>query len=283
MDRSDLFWKIGIIAAAVLTTAAYLVVSPPVPTASVAATAGRGAPSEASDLATPSPIEAATAPEAHPLPALAEPAVATVAPVVPPPQAATRDDLEVLVEVLEELTAADGTLPGPIDTLVRTDRDGRLVVAAGTQRRYRPLVEALAGVDPAAVANELGRPDVSTTTADLARDDLEARLHATVDSLLAMELPAVEPTMVVDGPGWGFAEREYAGLPDAERHLLRMGRRQAREVQAKLEEIRRACAWPEPRDGRPALVAAVSAGEPGTAPDGTGGATLAEALPHPAP
>jgi hypothetical protein len=287
MDRSDTLWRIGIIAAAVLTVAAYLVVSTPLqspslpgttagdasggrlPRSTTAAPEPRGAARADADLAAPH-----TVPEAVP-------ARVTMPPTTP----AARIDLDVLLDVLEELTVAGGTLPDPVDTLVRRDRDGRLVVAAGTQRRYSPLVEALNAVDPVAVVTELGRLEPSTTTAEHSEGDLESRLHDTIAALLAFDLPDVEPTMVAHGPGWVFAEPEYEALSGAERHLLLMGRRQARAVRSKLEAIRLAFAWPDPPVDRaltmaaarpvPASATAVSGSDPATA--------IIPALPDPEP
>ncbi len=262
MDRSDTLWRIGIVAAAVLTVAAYLVVSTPVQSPSLpATTAGdaSGGRLPRSTTAAPEPRSAARA-DADLAAPHTEPEAVPARVTMPPTAPAARIDLDVLFDVLEELTVADGTLPDPVDTLVRRDRDGRLVVAAGTQRRYSLLVEALNGVDPVAVVTELGRLEPSTTTAEYTEGDLESQLHDTIAALLALDLPDVEPTMVAHGPGWVFAEPEYEGLSGAERHLLLMGRRQARAVRSKLEAIRLAFGWSGPAGDRPLVVAAATNG-----------------------
>jgi len=278
MDRSDTLWRIGIIAAAVLTVAAYLVVSAPVQTPSLPATTAGSTPNVQAlrPAATAAEVPLAARPEPQAVPARIE---------LPLSAPAAEADLNILLDVLEELTTAGGTLPDPIDTLVRTDRDGRLVVAAGTQRRYRPLVEALNGVDPTAVVAGLKGLSPQTATADHTEGDLESRLRATIAALLAFNPPDVEPTMVASGPAWTFAEPEYDSLPAAERHLLLMGRRQARAVQSKLDAIRLAFAWPDPPVDRaltmaaarplPASATAVSGSDPATA--------IIQALPDPEP
>jgi hypothetical protein len=278
MDRSDVFWRIGIIAAAVLTIAAYLVVSAPMQTPLLPATIAGSVPNVEPLRPAPPAAEVLTAAPPEPQAAPARVELPLSAPVA-------GADLEILLDVLEELTTAGGTLPDPIDTLVRRDHDGRLVVASGTQRRYGPLVEALKEVDPDVVVTEIGRLEPSFVTADRTEGDLESRLRATMAALLAFKPPDVEPTMVASGPGWTFAEPEYDSLPAAERHLLLMGRRQARAVQSKLDEIRRAFGWPDPPVDRtltmaaarpgPASATTVSGSDPATA--------IIQALPDPEP
>ncbi len=278
MDRSDTLWRIGIIAAAVLTVAAYLVVSAPVQTPSLPATTVGSTPNV--QPLRPAPTTAEVLAAARP-----EPQVTPVWVELPLSAPVAEADLDILLDVLEELTTAGGTLPDPIDTLVRRDHDGRLVVAAGTQRRYGPLVEALRGVDPEVVVTEIGRLEPSLITADHTEGDLESRLRATIAALLAFNPPDIEPTMVASGPGWAFAEPEYDSLPAAERHLLLMGRRQARAVQSKVDEIRLAFGWPDPPVDRaltmaaarpfPASATTVSGSDPATA--------IIQAVPDPEP
>ncbi len=148
---------------------------------------------------------------------------------IPRPAAAEPDGRPGLVAAAEAVLAArapDTALPSDTEVTVRVDRDGRLVVAAGTMRRYRPLVDELEGFE--------------TGVVEAAGQGCDGRLLAALDRLLAVEIPEVEPTMVRRGIRWGFADPAYEALDDAQRHLLLMGRDQHRRVRAKLLELRAA-------------------------------------------
>jgi len=177
---------------------------------------------------------------------------------VEPPQASSPEDdpaaaavgQEVLLDAVAAVAA--GRLPSHLQTglpslpevLVREDRDGRMVVAPGTQRRYDRLVGAITALDPeaaAAACHGLVRAAGSgQPNPDLADANFELQLRAAIDHLLAVRLPEVEPDMRSLGTRWGFADPEYEQLSEVQQHLLLMGGARACAVQARLLDLKRA-------------------------------------------
>jgi hypothetical protein len=147
-----------------------------------------------------------------------------------------------------ELSSA--SLPGMTDVLVRVDRDGRTVVAAGTMRRYQQAVDAITSLEPeaAVAAFRMLEGELDQTYQQLGDVDgsFEERLQEAVDHLLAVSLPRVEPDMISKDFRWAFADADKARLSASQKHLLLMGRSSALKVQARLEELRNAFGWPEP-------------------------------------
>lgn len=144
-------------------------------------------------------------------------------------------DAAFVTDMIEALSdgrfpeSGEKALPGPDEVLVRRDSDGRLVVAAGTHRRYDDLRRKIEAVEAATAL------EVIEVLADLEGNSDPAQ---TLDRLLAVPVPDVEPDMVSRGFHWGFADEDYESLSTAEKHILFMGRRNARAVRSKLEEIR---------------------------------------------
>jgi len=144
--------------------------------------------------------------------------------------------------------------------IVRED-EGRLVIAAGTFRRYNLAVDVLASVDAdgaVAVFREL-EPEIEEIRRDLVwhRGDFEDRLRVAIDHLLAVEVPAGPIEVERRTTTYAYAADEYERLSGAQRQLLRMGRENATAVQAKLREVRSAFGWPEvppPAEARYAVV-----------------------------
>jgi hypothetical protein len=123
-----------------------------------------------------------------------------------------------------------------------TERDGRMVVAPSTYHRYDLPVEVLASLDPAGTAGLYRRlkPRLDATLADVAwyRDDFDALLLEAIDHLLEVRPPedAVEVERRV--LTYAYADDRLEGLTDAQRHLLRMGRRNVVAVQSSLRTLR---------------------------------------------
>jgi len=139
-------------------------------------------------------------------------------------------------------------LPARADVLVRYDSDGRLVVAAGTHRRYRDAVEVLTSADVhdlAAIFFE-AEPAMQVAYRDMSLEGgaFNDRVAEAVDHLLALEIPEVEPAMRSRGRHWGFADDELEALSPLQRHLLLMGRDNALAVQIFLRRLRLALALP---------------------------------------
>jgi hypothetical protein len=123
-------------------------------------------------------------------------------------------------------------------------KQGRVVIAPESYRRYDRFADAIAAVDAQTAASvyralrgslgaayrALGYPDRSFD-------------RVTAKALSRLERAPVRdgPLEVVDEDGvYLFADRALEGAGDVEKHLLRMGPRNARLVQAKAKEIREA-------------------------------------------
>jgi len=158
---------------------------------------------------------------------------------------ADADSVHRLIDAVKSLS--DGTIPAlgsvdappaPDEVLVCRDRDGRLVVAPGTQRRFDRIVEAFEAFDVEAFSASLD--DLGERWVEISPEGPGFReaLSTAIDQLLDFEPPEVEPDMVSKGTHWGFADPEYENLSAAQQQLLLMGRRNARIVRARFEEIR---------------------------------------------
>lgn len=134
--------------------------------------------------------------------------------------------------------------------LVRED-EGRLVIAAGTYRRYNLAVEVLGSMDAEAVVTILRElePAFEEARRDLAwhRGSFEDRLRQAIDHLLEVEVPRGAIEVERRTRTYAFADDGFERLSDAQRHLLRMGRQNALAVQAKLSDIRSVFGWPAPQ------------------------------------
>ena len=134
--------------------------------------------------------------------------------------------------------------------LVRED-EGRLVIAAGTYRRYNLAVEVLGSVDAesvVAILMEL-KPAIEEARQDVAwhRGSFEDRLRKAIDHLLEVEIPRGAIEVERRTRTYAFADDDFERMSDAQRHLLRMGRQNALAVQAKLRDIRSVFGWPAPQ------------------------------------
>lgn len=138
------------------------------------------------------------------------------------------------------------TAGGPF--LVREEED-RLVIAAGTFRRYNLAVEVLRSIevdDAVAIFREL-EPEIEEVRGDVAwhRGGFEDRLMQAIDHLLAVEIPADPVEVERRTVSYAFADERYESLSGAQRQLLRMGRTNAELVQNSLRDLRQAFGWPE--------------------------------------
>jgi len=131
---------------------------------------------------------------------------------------------------------------GPFEV---TKRGGKTVVAAESFRRYDLVAAVVASIDTAGAVRlyrdlyplfeeaygELGNPD-----------HFEDALRRAIDRLLEVPVPEGEIQVRDRIRSYRFADPELEGLDEAEKHLLRMGAHNAREVQAKLRAIKSALA-----------------------------------------
>lgn len=159
----------------------------------------------------------------------------------PAPSAASESRPKVTKEpslstrrILESLASgwSDAALPSPSQILVRKDRDGRIIVAEGTHRRYGILLRELEELKPEEIKAELDISRASTGPS------LRENLMNQIDGILEFKLPDAEPDMVPGRVAWHFADAEYRELPAPEQYLLLMGRSRAEELQETLADIR---------------------------------------------
>jgi hypothetical protein len=128
------------------------------------------------------------------------------------------------------------------------DRRGTTVIDPASYERYDAFAHAVASVDAHALARAL----------HALRGPLEAAYRrlgypgASIDRVVGRALDRIENTPVEDGDVpvknvggmFVFQERRLERLRDVEKHLVRMGPRNTRLLQAKAREIRRALALP---------------------------------------
>ncbi len=132
--------------------------------------------------------------------------------------------------------------------LVRED-EGRLVIAAGSYRRYSAATDVFASldVDGSVELYRKFRPrleEIFEQTA-WASEDFDSRFREAVDHLLEIEVPAGQVEVEQRAIVYAFAEDSLENLSHAQRQLLRMGPENARRVQGKLRQLRDALGWPE--------------------------------------
>jgi hypothetical protein len=131
------------------------------------------------------------------------------------------------------------------------EQDGRVTIDPAGYRRYDALADAVASVDAAGAAklyatlkprieeayNDLGFPDTS----------FDEPLERAIVALLQVPVMEEEPVVVAKGVGYAYADARLENLTAAQKQLLRMGPRNVRLIQAKLEEIARALGIPAER------------------------------------
>ncbi len=132
---------------------------------------------------------------------------------------------------------AESGVPAAAEVLVRKDRDGRTVVASGTHRRYKALRQDVQNLVLSDIDSALLQADGTSSSTEV--ESLRTNLIDVLDATLAVDLPDTEPDMVAGVHAWQFADAEYQSLSPAQKHLLLMGRDNARAVRSKLVEIRR--------------------------------------------
>jgi hypothetical protein len=133
--------------------------------------------------------------------------------------------------------------------LVR-EQEGTLVITASSYRRYDAVADVVASMDMRGAAELYRRLekrlDDVYDEVGWAGSDFDSRFREAVDHLLEVEVPdgpyEVEQRTIV----YAFAQDSLEHLSDAQRQLLRMGPRNARQVQTSLRTLRQAIGWPEP-------------------------------------
>jgi len=138
------------------------------------------------------------------------------------------------------------------------------MITEASFHRYDLAAEVVASIDPAGLAEAYRHLEPQLVrvheTLPYARGELHARVVEAIDHLLAVEVPDGPYAVTRQTRTWGFADPDLEALSDAQRHLLRMGPRNARSVQASLRRFREAL--------EPGAVEAVQGDEGGTAGEG---------------
>lgn len=151
---------------------------------------------------------------------------------------------------------ADGESPRPVLGFMQPKRgfgvdrkNGKLYMSAASTSRYDDVTRALASVDARAAGRlYLTLSDyLESAYREIAPQGkrFDAGFKEAVDRLAAVPV-SDEPVEVVPmqtGVGWAFADPKLEKLKPAEKHLLRMGPKNAREIVSKLKAFE-AAAFP---------------------------------------
>lgn len=174
---------------------------------------------------------------------------------------AVEDPLRLAAVVLDNL-ARDASPRKPLAVLAPArpfsvaDRGGARVIAPESYARYDRLAEAVASVDAGALASAYWLLHPALEAAYRALGYPDARLDDAVARALrrvaATPVPGGELEVVPakEGAGFEFADPALEALGPVAKHLLRMGPRNARRVQAKARELEQALALPPPGAAR---------------------------------
>jgi hypothetical protein len=139
-------------------------------------------------------------------------------------------------------------LLAPAGRFAVASRGGALVIAPESYRRYDPFADAVAAVDAgtaASVYRALRRPLGAAYRAlgypGRSFDQVTARALSRLERAPVRDAPV---EVVDEGGIYLFADRALEEASQVDKHLLRMGPRNTRRVQAKAREIREALGLP---------------------------------------
>jgi hypothetical protein len=209
-------------------------------------------PEPASPATTSGPGDAGAAPAAPPAPPAEEPPI-TVEAVSPSglvrgalggPDVAAR-----WAAVTENL--AQGESPrqplaflAPAGAFTVAKRGDATFIAPASYARYDGFAEAVASVDAAALARLYRSLHPALAAAYRAlgypEDALDGASARALRRLVEAPVAAGDVEVVDEGGTFTFADPKYEDLPEVEKHLLRMGPRNTRLLQAKARELQAA-------------------------------------------
>jgi hypothetical protein len=139
------------------------------------------------------------------------------------------------------------TPSGPFSTV---QRGGETVIDSRSYQRYDRIGDAVHALDAAAVARLYGslKPRINQAHEELGTGQ-------TFDEMLERAIIVLLQTPVVEGPvrvhvksvAYEYSDERLEGLAPAQKHLVRMGPRNTRLIQAKLREIATALGVDEQR------------------------------------
>lgn len=218
----------------------------------------------------PPPPPAAEAPpaQAEPAPGPAAPEVPAVAPadapalldaVSPDPRLRRWLGAEDLAERWAAVTdnVARGESPAPHLPFLRpsrpfsvVERGGRTVIAPESYARYDAFGDLVASVDAAALARAYralhGVLDAAHRALGGPGGSIDRATARALQRVLAAPVPDGDVAVVSEDGLYLFEDPALERLDEPEKHLLRMGPRNARLVQAKAREISQALSLPAP-------------------------------------
>jgi hypothetical protein len=131
--------------------------------------------------------------------------------------------------------------PEGVLSTIRAGRSRR--IDESSYARYDGLADAFASVDPAAVATAYRtiRPRLNEAYAALGKTEssVDVAVQQALEVLIDTPIPS-GPIVVVEGKGatWAFADPALEALTPAQKHLLRMGPRNAGRVIETLKAVR---------------------------------------------
>lgn len=137
----------------------------------------------------------------------------------------------------------------PQGSFQTVERDGRLFIAPESFARYEPVARVFTSLDTQATAEAYGtlKPLMNRAFTEIARPGqrFDETLSRALQRLLDTPVPEGD-IEVVDTPGvnYAYAAPELEQLSAPQKHLLRMGPANARAIQAKLRELRKAMGLP---------------------------------------
>lgn len=121
-----------------------------------------------------------------------------------------------------------------------TGSDGQAVIDPSSYARYDALADAFASLDPAGAAGVYRtlEPRIAEAYRErFAGAPFDARLERAIVLLLETPSPPREMAVAPAGIGYAYADPGLEALSPAQKHLVRMGPRNAAIVKARLREI----------------------------------------------
>jgi hypothetical protein len=129
----------------------------------------------------------------------------------------------------------------PRGTFEARDAGGRIVVDPATYRRYDLLAETFVSLDTEGSARLYRQlhPLFEEAYRELGFTEpgFDETMARAVGNLLAVEVPDTPPALTPSGAAYAFEDPVLEERTDAQKHLLRMGPRNARRVQEKLSAL----------------------------------------------
>jgi hypothetical protein len=118
---------------------------------------------------------------------------------------------------------------------------GRLFIAPESYARYDEVTAAVTSLNAAALGDAWTRlrPYLQTAYGEIGRPgtSFDDTLTAAIRRLLLVRLPEGEVELVPEGAVYGFKDPELQAASKAEKHLLRMGPKNGRAIQAALRDF----------------------------------------------